>query len=277
MINILIVLIFTVLIGLCLSLGGEWTVKTSKMLKNLMLGTSNEPHKSNDYLLLNLQDEDEVQNHQQLVQNTQNIDEDDEKGKCFHGEHERWWKNKDHYTGNWDQGKRSGNGVMYYANGNFYRGEWKDDKYHGRGKLCFLSGDIIDGNFKDGFMDGEGTYQWPEGKIYKFYKGNFERGRLNGFGKVEYKGGSIYEGYFKDNVRHGEGKHTWINGDRFDGIFVSNQRHGPGHMYYASGGIRHVGFYEDKMHGIGLYITAKQEKFQETYEMGNLLFKKKIT
>ncbi len=54
--------------------------------------------------------------------------------KVFHGTGTFTFTDGSLYTGRWEDGKRSGHGVMKWPNGQEYDGEWKDDQCHGSGK-----------------------------------------------------------------------------------------------------------------------------------------------
>jgi hypothetical protein len=43
-------------------------------------------------------------------------------------------------VGSWDNGKRQGQGVYFYASGAVYNGEWQSDLKHGRGTYTFDNG-----------------------------------------------------------------------------------------------------------------------------------------
>ena len=54
--------------------------------------------------------------------------------------------------------------------GSKYVGEWKDGKRHGQGTLYYLAdnqfkGDIYVGEFKDGKWHGQGTYTFADGRV----------------------------------------------------------------------------------------------------------------
>lgn len=42
------------------------------------------------------------------------------------------YKDGSFYEGQWKQGKREGNGTLYYTNGDVFQGFWKDDLKHGK-------------------------------------------------------------------------------------------------------------------------------------------------
>ena len=57
--------------------------------------------------------------------------------------------NKNHYSGEWKNGRRNGKGRLSYANGGEYWGEWVDDRKEGRGVYRQPNGDSVEGEFLD--------------------------------------------------------------------------------------------------------------------------------
>ena len=79
------------------------------------------------------------------------------------------------------QSKKSG--LLYIMeNGSRYVGEWEDGKKHGQGTYTFLNGDKYEGEWKEGEQD-EGTHTWSD--RFK-YVGSW-------------KGGQMWNGIYYDN------------------------------------------------------------------------------
>jgi len=53
----------------------------------------------------------------------------------MHGKGVAEYKSGAKYVGEWDDGKRSGFGLLLYSTGNFYLGFWKNDKKDGYGEM----------------------------------------------------------------------------------------------------------------------------------------------
>ena len=75
---------------------------------------------------------------------------------------ERTYLNRDHYVGEWKDGKRHGQGTYYfYADNQFkgdkYVGVFKDDKRSGAGTVTKANGDIQTGEWRDGIQE------WKDG------------------------------------------------------------------------------------------------------------------
>ena len=81
---------------------------------------------------------------------------------------------RDVYEGQWDDGKRHGQGKYTYADGDAYEGQWEDNMYHGRGKFMYASGSAYEGQYKDGKRHGQGTRTYSDGTVYE---GQWEDGR----------------------------------------------------------------------------------------------------
>jgi len=47
------------------------------------------------------------------------------------------------YNGEWEDGKRHGQGIYRYINGDYYDGEWKDGRKHGKGFYLFANQGIM--------------------------------------------------------------------------------------------------------------------------------------
>ena len=87
-----------------------------------------------------------------------------------------------YYHGYFDQGKRCGNGLSFYANKDRFSGQWKDGKKHGKGTYIF---DHNNSKFKG---------EWEHGNITT--------------GDWELSNGDAYKGSFKNQFPCGEG--TWV-------------------------------------------------------------------
>ena len=71
------------------------------------------------------------------------------------------------YSGEWNEGERSGNGMWNGPTGDDYQGEYRRDKRNGVGCYQFAqgaSGATYEGEFKDGKPHGTGVYTFRSGK-----------------------------------------------------------------------------------------------------------------
>jgi hypothetical protein len=76
------------------------------------------------------------------------------------------YDNGDRYEGEWKDGKRHGQGTLYYKSGSRYEGEWKDGKRHGQGTFFWNDGDRYEGEWKDDWKHGKGTMYLKDGRRY---------------------------------------------------------------------------------------------------------------
>ena len=65
-----------------------------------------------------------------------------------------------YYDGNWVNGKRHGNGKMFFSDKSVYDGEWENDKQNGDGRLFLPNGDMYQGHWKEGKRHGQGEFHF---------------------------------------------------------------------------------------------------------------------
>ena len=191
-------------------------------------------------------------------------------------------QNGEYYEGNWLNGNKNGNGIIFYSNneikyfGNFVNGKyegngkykWKDGEYyignfvngfrHGKGKQYYNDNKLkYDGNFVNGKYEGDGTYYWENGE---YYIGNFVNWLRHGKGKQYYSNNKIkYDDNFINDKYEGNGKYKWENGEYYIGNFVNGLRHGRGKQYYSNNKIKYDGNFVDdefKPNGFFSYLYS---------------------
>lgn len=123
------------------------------------------------------------------------------------------------YTGNRENGKKSGTGTFKWNDGTVYEGEWKEDKINGKGKLTIPDKGTYEGYFENGQKQGQGKYNFQNGDIYE---GNFSQDKMSGQGKYTFSNGDTYYGEFLDNQFNGQGTYT-INGKSYTGTWKNNE------------------------------------------------------
>ncbi|MDR1552072.1 MAG: protein kinase [Prevotellaceae bacterium] len=69
------------------------------------------------------------------------------------------------YNGEWENGKRSGQGTLRYKNRNRYEGDFVDNTFNGCGVLTYASGANYKGQFANGKRNGLGIYKYSSGEI----------------------------------------------------------------------------------------------------------------
>ncbi len=160
-------------------------------------------------------------------------------GDCVNGKGTMIYSTGHKYVGEFVEGKRNGNGIIYMPldrtlrgrfqrndpiegtytrpNGMVYNGQWEFRERNGRGILKYPNGRIYEGEFKSGLRNGKGVMIWPDGRRFE---GQFVRGKRTGEGTMLYPDGRVYRGDFRDGQRSGSGVMTFPNGERLDGHFV---------------------------------------------------------
>jgi hypothetical protein len=214
-----------------------------------------------------------------------------------HGKGLTFFENGDVFEGNYNRGKREGEGSMKYNDGGYYTGSWANDNIHGRGSYRYLNGDSYDGDWRDGKPHGKGTHKYASKSVYEgswvngqcqgrgkmaFYNGNTYNGqwknsKMHGKGVYEYSadnGGSKYDGDFDEDSWHGTGKITWRNGDIYVGEWRANRRTGKGYFTTSDGGVYEGEFLNDEFHGAGRLTLVDGRVVEGYFEHG--AFKHKI-
>lgn len=102
------------------------------------------------------------------------------------------------YNGYWKEGKRQGEGIMYWRNGDQYAGNWANGMENGEGDCMYANGDKYVGQWKDGEPSGEGTCIYANGDKYV---GHWENGLWNGKGCYS-KDGRDYNLVWKSCIEH---------------------------------------------------------------------------
>ena len=78
-----------------------------------------------------------------------------------------------YYDGEWQYGKRHGEGEEKQRDGAVYKGSFFNDVKHGRGRLYLPDGSYYEVNYENGLMNGPGTHTDMMGKVTetRFYYG----------------------------------------------------------------------------------------------------------
>jgi hypothetical protein len=75
----------------------------------------------------------------------------------MHGSGTLKYANGNIYVGNFEHGKRTGQGHLLYSKGDEYKGGWRDDAMEGLGKFTYSNGDVFEGEFRGGKRHGRGS------------------------------------------------------------------------------------------------------------------------
>ncbi len=172
------------------------------------------------------------------------------------GNHIVSYKDGSKYEGQWKNGQRNGEGVIFYNNGEKeYEGHWKDDQRHGEGVEYF-------------YME----------KIKK-YEGGWKEGKKHGNGVLyNSKGMKRYEGQWKDGYRHGSGALYFdkVEKKRYEGEWEKGFPCGQGIQYYKNGQIEYEGIFDHRFYGDGNYYDKQGEVLQDQWKGVHVSFKGKL-
>ena len=166
------------------------------------------------------------------------------------------------YVGDWNNGKRHGNGTFTTSDGSSYTGQFKDGLEHGSGTYSGTSGTRYEGEWGQGKYHGEGVLITSDG--YQVH-GEFRKGKLWIGVKCDESGSEIekiyrgdsYDGETENNVPHGKGILTSENGDKYEGYFVRGEKNGGGRLTTREGNSEYIGtFSKGKRSGQGVEFST---------------------
>ena len=142
------------------------------------------------------------------------------------------WESGSKYSGDYQNGKRSGQGTYLWSNGDKYVGDFVDNGLNGQGTYTWPNGEKYVGEYKDGKRTGQGTFTWPNGDKHA---GGYVDGKRTGQGTFTWPNGDKYVGDFKDSERTGQGTFTFADGNKYAGEYKDGIRSGQGVFLFASG------------------------------------------
>lgn len=157
------------------------------------------------------------------------------------------------YNGLWKDDQRHGQGLMIWPNGLKYDGRFNCDKrHHVTGKLYFLNGNVYDGGWVDDKMQGVGCVTTPSGIRFT---SRFIAGISENVGVLEIEG-NVYEGECENMQPHGRGKYRLQNGDVYEGNMHFGIIEGYGKLSYANGGVYTGEMSAGSRHGKGKMVYS---------------------
>lgn len=204
---------------------------------------------------------------------------------------EQTYEDGSRYEGEWQDGKRHGQGVWTRPDGTTYAGEWKNDKPDGQGTLTRPDGLKYTGGWQEGKRSGHGIWSHPGGASYSGdwlegkkhghgtnissdgtkYVGSFNAGHRHGTGSITYADGTSYEGEWRNNKRDGRGEATFHDGTSYSGDWRDDKPAGRGVFTYADGTTRIGGWQEGKFIEDPLVDSEHADRVQklehDTYEL----------
>ena len=133
------------------------------------------------------------------------------------------------YSGEWDNDKYNGKGLINYTFGDYFLGYFVNNKKEGKGKL-YYNNNCYEGDFKDDKKNGKGIlkiYNSKSNKPLIIYDGIFVNDILIGYCKITYKNGDIYEGNIKNYKKEGFGIYIcYKTKNKYEGNWIDDLKHG---------------------------------------------------
>lgn len=124
------------------------------------------------------------------------------------------------YEGYVKNGKKHGQGTLYFKNGDKYVGQWQNDKKHGQGTYLYADDEKYVGQWENDNMHGEGTYFFKSGNKFT---GRWQNDKKQGRGTYFFKNGDRWEGSYVNNKKHGRGVYTWANGESQEEVWQNGK------------------------------------------------------
>ena len=189
-------------------------------------------------------------------------------GDCWNNFSKKQYSNG-YYIGEFNNGKKNGQGTYILNDGEKYIGDWKDDNRTGQGTFIWNSGAKYTGDYIKGERTGKGTMNYSDGDKYT---GDFLKGERHGKGILIGSSGNKYEGDFKKNKREGRGIFIWAGGDKYFGEFIQNKMTGEATLISNKDNSTMVGKFEDSQLIDGFVILPGGIKFRALRENGKLKY-----
>lgn len=157
-----------------------------------------------------------------------------------------------YYTGEWQQGKKAGQGTFTWPNGEKYIGQFANDVRWGTGTHYYNASASYTGEWKNDAREGQGSLTDPNGDITS-YIGGWMANAFYGNGVAILKDGTKLEGKF--NNKAGVGNINYPNGEKYAGQWDENwKKSGQGKILYVTGATYSGDWSNDKKHGNGTYV-----------------------
>ena len=178
------------------------------------------------------------------------------------------WQNGHQYSGEWQQGKKSGEGSYTWPNGQRYVGRFANDVRWGKGTQYYGPGETYTGDWKNDLRDGDGSYvSTAAGDGVTSYTGQWSGGHPYGRGSMVLRDGRKLEGSFIKYA--GSGRMVYPNRDVYTGAWDADfRRTGKGQIAYANGDAYGGDWAADLRHGTGTYTYRTGRTFAGTWESG---------
>lgn len=144
--------------------------------------------------------------------------------------------------------------LKYHKQGKEYTGDWEQGRYHGHGILKNGQGDVYEGPFIQGLKEGQdATMTFRDGRTFH---GRYHLDKMRE-GLLKFADGSFYDGLLENNKRNGFGLYTFPSGDQYEGQWRNDLMHGRGRMEWKSDGTWYNGDWEYGIqHGMGTEVDS---------------------
>lgn len=173
--------------------------------------------------------------------------------------------NGDVYVGDFKGLLPHGIGKYTCSDGTIYEGEWEEGKMTGRGQIWWASGATYEGDFCGGYLHGCGTLIRQDGSIYK---GAWRMNIQHGLGRKDYCNKDFYDGYWKEGVQEGTGRYVWCSGNTYFGSWKAGKMCGRGVMKWENGDLFDGLWLDGLKHGSGFYMFADGGVYFGTWSKG---------
>ena len=174
--------------------------------------------------------------------------------------------NGDVYEGDVVDGVLTGEGT-YTSNEHRYVGRFLNGKMHGEGTFYWPDGRVFEGRFVNDKRQGRGRLTWPDGRVFE---GGFVNDRQEGTGTLTWGNGNVYTGQFRANQITGAGRLVWDNQDIYEGEFVAGERAGWGTQTWQNGN-RYVGEWAANLRdGVGAYYWKDGTVYQGEFTANSM-------
>lgn len=137
------------------------------------------------------------------------------------------------YRGGWKKTRYQGWGFLDVKDYCVYEGQFEHGKKAGNGHTVFGNGDTFDGMYVNDVMCGQGKYSWKSQS--KSYDGQWLNDTMNGFGVMNMGDGSLFSGNFLRGLRHGACEWRWRDGRKWVGEYFKGIKQHEGHTVLCSG------------------------------------------
>ena len=146
---------------------------------------------------------------------------------------ERHYKESgDLYTGGWEAGLPSGEGVLTFGNNDAFEGSWSGGaRVAGWARMTYHNGDVYEGGWS------AEAKQHGEGRIVYGHSANSR--------------GDDFEGVWENGYPRRGTAHVNLAAGRYDGDWADGRPHGTGHMVFSDGGTYDGEWVKGRRHGYG--------------------------